>query len=197
MKIKKGIIYSRVSTINQDTNRQTNDLREYAKKQDIEVIRVFTDVTSGKVKAKDRTGAKDMFSFLAANQIDIVLVSEISRLGRNAFDVQKNINTIVNDLKINLFIEQQNLTAFDKKGKSLQVIGAAEKMNAATGVFADDNNMIITDFENDRVLIYNHAGIIQQIITVGIDKPTDVIIKDGILYIANYKGKNIIKMERQ
>jgi len=46
------------------------------------------------------------------------------------------------------------------------------------------------------VLAYNHKGELQQIISENIDKPTDLVIKDDILYIANYKGKNILKMKK-
>ena len=88
------------------------------------------------------------------------------------------------------------IQVFDKKGNHLKVIGEAEKMNAATGIYSTEKEIFITDFENNRVLTYNHDGELQQIITDGIDKPTDVLMEEGILYIANYKGKNIIKMKK-
>ena len=85
---------------------------------------------------------------------------------------------------------------FDKDGNSIQIIGESEKINAATGIFANEKEIFITDFENDRVLAYNQKGELQQIISENIDKPTDLVIKDDILYIANYKGKNILKMKK-
>jgi hypothetical protein len=83
---------------------------------------------------------------------------------------------------------------FDKSGKSVQIIGASEKLNAATGVFADEKQIFITDFENDRVLLYHHNGGLIQIIKEGINKPTDIILENNELYIANYKGKNLLKL---
>lgn len=88
------------------------------------------------------------------------------------------------------------IQVFDKNGKSQQVIGMEEKMNAATGVFADNDFLYITDFEKDRVLIYEHDGTLSQIIVDGINKPTDLMVKDKNLYIANYKGKNLLKFEK-
>ena len=85
---------------------------------------------------------------------------------------------------------------FDKSGNSIQIIGEAEKMNAATGIFATEEEVFVTDFENDRVLMYNAQGELQQVITEGIDKPTEILIEEGVLYISNYKGKNILKLER-
>jgi len=82
---------------------------------------------------------------------------------------------------------------FDKEGKSLQIIGEAEKMNAATGIFADEDFIYVTDFENDRVLVYQYDGSLFQIIEEGINKPTDLIVNNKTLYIANYKNKTLQK----
>lgn len=107
--MKKAIIYTRVSTVNQDTQRQINDLQEWATANKYEVVKVFQDVQSGKTAAKSRKGSKAMFDYLNDNKIDIVLCSEISRLGRSAIDVQKNINEIVFEKNISLYIRQQGL----------------------------------------------------------------------------------------
>ncbi len=84
---------------------------------------------------------------------------------------------------------------FDYKGTHLQTIGNAEKMNAATGIYVG-NEINVTDFENDRVLIYSLEGKLVQIIEENLDKPTDIFIKDNVLYIANYKGKNLMTYKR-
>jgi len=115
--MKKGIIYSRVSTDRQETDRQQNELLTYAKNNGIEVMQIFEDTTSGKTAAKNRTAAKAMFNFIEAEKVDIVLVSEISRLGRSAMDVQKNIDHIVYQLDKELFIYQQNMSSHTKAGK--------------------------------------------------------------------------------
>jgi len=81
---------------------------------------------------------------------------------------------------------------FDKKGQFIKVIGTEEKMNAATGLGVSETQLFVTDFENDRVLIYNLEGTLQQIIEEGLEKPTDVFIDKNLLYIANYKGKNLM-----
>ena len=115
--MKTGIIYSRVSTDRQETDRQQNELLTYAKNNGIEVVQIFEDTTSGKTAAKNRTAAKQMFAYIEAERVDIVLVSEISRLGRSAIDVQKNIDTIVFQLNKELYIFQQSLSSHTKAGK--------------------------------------------------------------------------------
>ncbi|MFN7115905.1 MAG: hypothetical protein ACK4TA_03850 [Saprospiraceae bacterium] len=80
---------------------------------------------------------------------------------------------------------------FDENGKVLKVIGEAEKMNAATGLFVADNHLVVTDFENNRVLTYTPEGELKHLIKEHLDKPVDVYIYKDKLYVANYKGKSI------
>lgn len=114
--MKEAIIYSRVSTNKQDTSRQINDLKEWASRNGYNVAETFTDQTSGKTAAKNRKGIKQMYEYIEGNKIDLVLTSEISRLGRSAIDVQNNIHSIVFDLGLNLYIHQQGMTARNKNG---------------------------------------------------------------------------------
>ena len=84
------------------------------------------------------------------------------------------------------------IQVFDKAGKATRLIGEADGMNAATGLYADDAEIWVTDFENDRVLRYDHDGKLLQTISEGLQKPTDILKVDNELYIANYKGNNLI-----
>jgi DNA invertase Pin-like site-specific DNA recombinase len=115
--MKNAVIYTRVSTEKQDTARQILDLEKWAKNNDYKIVATFQDVISGSTKASKRKGAKALFDYIKKNKVDIVLASEISRIGRSAIDVQKNIDTIVNKLKTNLFIHQQGMQAYDKDGR--------------------------------------------------------------------------------
>ena len=115
--MKPAIIYGRVSTAKQDYNRQLDDLKKYAAAMGYDIVKVFTDTASGTTKKDKRQGIREMLTYLDTHKISIVLCSEISRLGRSAFDVQQTINEIVNERKVNLYIDQQGLTAFTKDGK--------------------------------------------------------------------------------
>ena len=81
---------------------------------------------------------------------------------------------------------------FDYKGTHLQTIGKTEKMNAATGIYVSQSQVFVTDFEHDRILIYDLQGKLLQEISEGLDKPTDILIENESLFIANYKGKNLM-----
>lgn len=77
------------------------------------------------------------------------------------------------------------------KGEFLNYIGEDQKMNAATGLFVNEKHVMITDFEHDRVLIFSHQGKLQQIIEKGLNKPTDIIVHEGEMFVTNYAGQYI------
>ena len=81
---------------------------------------------------------------------------------------------------------------FNTAGEYQRLFGVNEEMNAATGLYIHDGEVFITDFENDRVLIYTTDGALVQILEEGLEKPADMIWYQDHLYIANYKGKNLM-----
>ncbi len=79
----------------------------------------------------------------------------------------------------------------DLEGNHLKTIGEDQGLNAATGIYTDGIDIYITDFENDRILIFNMEGKLVQMMDQGLNKPTDLMIDEGRLYVANYNGKYI------
>lgn len=79
----------------------------------------------------------------------------------------------------------------DKSGKHIKNIGRDQKMNAATGIYVDNEDIYITDFEHDRVLVFNHEGELTAEITQELEKPTDLIVYQEQLFIINYKSQSI------
>ncbi len=80
---------------------------------------------------------------------------------------------------------------FSTEGEHLRTIGDAENMTATTGVYANDTEIIAVDFENDRVITYDHEGALVDIMDEGFHGPTDIITKGGQLFVLNFKGKFI------
>ncbi len=103
----------------------------------------------------------------------------------------------VTDTKIFVADAYNNrVQVFDTTGEHLLTFGNNEKINAATGIYVSDDEVFVTDFENDRLVIYDHQGQLRQIIIENLDKPTDAIIKDGVLWVTNYRGKSISKFKK-
>jgi len=114
--MKKVVILARVSTQNQEFERQINELSEYAVSHDMEVKKVFSNKVSGAKKMEDRPEIQGMIEYVQANQVDKILVLEISRLGRTTFEALKIIQ-MLNEKKICLFVKNYNIETLDEKGK--------------------------------------------------------------------------------
>ena len=79
----------------------------------------------------------------------------------------------------------------------LKEIGKDQKMNAATGIFANANEIYVTDFENDRILAFDYEGNMLQEFIQGLEKPTDVYVENNQLLVINYKKKSIAKYTKK
>jgi DNA invertase Pin-like site-specific DNA recombinase len=110
----KVVIYSRVSTNSQDYKRQTEELLEYSKKFNYEVVGIFEEKISGGKKNEDRPELMRMIEFIKTNKIDKVLCWELSRIGRNTIEVLKTIQ-LLNENCISLFIKNHNIETLNDK----------------------------------------------------------------------------------
>ena len=112
-----AVIYARVSSVGdrQNTDRQISDLNEYAAYQKLQVLQVFEEHISGAKKNVERPVLLQAIDFCKANNVSILLVSELSRLGRNAFEVLVTVKDLI-DSGINLYMQKEQLTLLDKDG---------------------------------------------------------------------------------
>jgi DNA invertase Pin-like site-specific DNA recombinase len=108
----KVVILSRVSTQNQDNQRQINELTDYSKNRNWDVVKVFEEKISGITKNEERPILMDMITFIQKNNIDKVLCWELSRIGRKIVEVLETIE-LLNEKKISLFIKNYNLETLD------------------------------------------------------------------------------------
>lgn len=110
----KAIIYARVSSTNdrQSTDRQVADLKKYAEYSNLEVVKVYEEKISGAKRNIERPVLAEALEFCIVEHVDMLLVSELSRLGRNAFEVLETVKALV-DNKINLYIEKERFTLLD------------------------------------------------------------------------------------
>ena len=113
----KAVIYTRTSSLNerQNAERQLVDLRKYAQTNNIEIIKEYSEKISGATKNEKRIVLNECLNFAKENKIDIVLFSELSRLGRNIYEVQENIK-FLHDNKINAFFQKENIKVVDENG---------------------------------------------------------------------------------
>lgn len=114
--MKKAVILARVSTQQQEYERQISELTEFANKMNIQIAKVFSNKISGAKKNEDRPEIQELIAYVKSNQIDKVLVLEISRLGRNTLEALKVIE-LLNEEKICLYVKNYNIETIDNDGK--------------------------------------------------------------------------------
>ena len=108
--MKKVVLFCRVSSNNdrQNYERQINDLTQFAESTNYKVEAVFAEKVSGVKKNSERRELQNMIKYVDENQVDKVLVTELSRLGRDPLQILQTIE-ILNENRISLFIQTYNI----------------------------------------------------------------------------------------
>ena len=114
----RAIIYARVSSVTdrQNTDRQVCDLNNYAAANNMDVVQVFTEHVSGAAKNADRPVLMQAIEFARNNTIDIILLSEMSRLGRSVYELQSIVKELI-DSHINAFFLKEKIELLNADGK--------------------------------------------------------------------------------
>ncbi|MBQ2185794.1 MAG: recombinase family protein, partial [Bacteroidaceae bacterium] len=104
----KAVIYARVSSVGdrQNTDRQVSDLMDYVKYQRMEISKIFEEHISGAKKNTERPVLQQAIEYCKSEDVSILLVSELSRLGRNAFEVLATVKDLI-DNGINLYMQKE------------------------------------------------------------------------------------------
>ena len=114
--MEKVVLYCRVSTQVQDYERQVSDLTQFAKKHQWEIAETFTENISGAKKNNERKELASLLSYARVHYINRVLVTELSRLGRDTLQVLAAID-MLNKAKVSLYIMNYNIETLTPDGK--------------------------------------------------------------------------------
>lgn len=113
--MKQAIIYARVSTAAQNTDRQVLDLQAYAQGNGYDVQDIFTEQISGARRNDEREALTDAISYAEKNGCTI-LCSELSRLGRNIDEVLKSV-IFCKEHGINVYFQKEQFNIFNADGQ--------------------------------------------------------------------------------
>jgi DNA invertase Pin-like site-specific DNA recombinase len=89
---RRAAIYCRVSTVDQDCERQARDLREFAAQSGYEIVEVFQETASG--ANNNRPERAKVLALAQGRRIDAILVTELSRWGRSTVDLIDTLRTL-------------------------------------------------------------------------------------------------------
>lgn len=109
-------LFIRVSTQQQDYDRQILELTQYCKDRGLTITKTIATKISGTKKYDERPDVQELFQAAKAKLFDKVVVSEISRIGRNARDIRNTINYL-HDRRISIvFKNLGGLESLDDTG---------------------------------------------------------------------------------
>jgi putative DNA-invertase from lambdoid prophage Rac len=90
--VQQVALYARVSTADQSCERQVAELSAYAERSNFEIVVVVKETASG--AKDDRAERNKVMNLARKRQIDMVLVSELSRWGRSTSDLRSTIQEL-------------------------------------------------------------------------------------------------------
>ena len=131
-----SVIYARVSSTGerQSTSRQVADLTQYATTKGMAVTEIFEEHISGAVKNEERPVLCECLDYCIANGIDTLLISELSRLGRNVDEVLANVKRCKEN-NLNIYFQKENISIFQADGSKnpflnifISVLGTCAEM---------------------------------------------------------------------
>ena len=141
--MNNAVIYARVSSTGdrQSTERQVMDLSEYATKNGLTIQQVYEEHISGAKRNVERPVLNECLDYCRGNDTDILLVSELSRLGRNVDEVLSSIRWCKEN-HLNVYLQKENIYIYDREGREnpyltimIAVLGTAAQLERENIVF--------------------------------------------------------------
>ena len=104
-----AVIYARVSSIGerQSNERQIEDLKILGKQKNYTIVKIYEEKISGAKKNVERPILTECLEYCFSKNIRILLISELSRLGRNVDEV----------LKMSCYARSEGLMSISKKSQ--------------------------------------------------------------------------------
>lgn len=198
----KTAIYCRISTSMQSTDRQKEDLLKVAErfKYEIDADHIYIDIITGFSIGEERPNYSALLNEVEKGNIDTILFSELTRLGRNSTELLAEVQRL-QDKGIDLYFEKQDLwVKHDKKDLGSRILlavlaittayeielfaersmsGKIEKINKGGGIGGDNNAYGYMNDENKMMVIReDEADIIRRIFNMYADGKSTIEICD-------------------
>ena len=202
IKGNKTAIYCRISTQMQSTDRQKEDLLKVAEHlhYDVDAEHIYIDIISGFSIGEDRPNYSALLEEVNKGNIDTILFSELTRLGRNSTELLSEVQRL-QDKGIDLYFEKQDLwVTHDKKDLGSRILlavlaittsyeielfaersisGKIEKVNKGGGIGGDNNAYgYMNDEEKKMVVREDEAKVVRRIFNMYADGKSTIDICD-------------------
>jgi DNA invertase Pin-like site-specific DNA recombinase len=112
----KVCLFIRVSTQQQDYDRQISDLTAYCEQRGYAISKTIATKITGTKTLADRQDLQDLLAAANKNEFEKVIVTEISRIGRNARDIRNTIDQLHKKKISVVFKNLGGLESLDENG---------------------------------------------------------------------------------
>lgn len=153
---KKCYIYTLVSTAAQtegySLEAQTERLRKYADYKEMEVVREYCDAGKSGMSIKGRLAFMEMMDDISCekDEISCVLVFKLSRFGRNAADILKSVQLLM-DFDVDLVYVEDAIDSSTQGGRlTLAILSAVAEMEHENILHSDE---VEQDFKSQNEFI--------------------------------------------
>ena len=141
------ILYTRISTFEQKSDRQTQNAKEYNF--------LIEDKCSGATPFFEREGGKRIEKMVTKGQVTSLYVHQIDRLGRNLLDILNTISYF-NKKGICIHFIQQGLRTLNEDGTENQI---SKMIISILGVVAEMERNLIKERQKEGIAIAKANGI--------------------------------------
>jgi len=108
----RALGYVRVSLPEEDPRNQEVAIEEFARRNGLELLKIFRDVgVSGSKKAFEREGFRQLYGVARALDIKTIIVFDLTRLGRDLFDLIETYRALLEKGFTVLFVKHPELNA--------------------------------------------------------------------------------------
>jgi len=108
----KAFGYARVSVVEERIENQVQAIEEFCRANGIELLKIFTDIgVSGSKPAFERDGFKQLLEAARLLDIRTIVVYDLTRLGRDLFDLIETYRKLLEDGYTVLFVKHPELNA--------------------------------------------------------------------------------------
>lgn len=134
-------IFARVSSDEQDFNRQILDLKKIAVANKFEVVSIISEKVSGAKSNDERIGIQQLLNEARQGKFQKVLCAEVSRLGRSTIQTLKLVEEL-HQLGISIYLQDLKAETLDEKG---EISFQTEMMLHMLSLFAKNERRNLTD----------------------------------------------------
>ncbi|RNI27356.1 recombinase family protein [Rufibacter immobilis] len=113
--MRKAALLVRVSTQDQQHDRQLTELSEYAESMGLKVVETIVETVSGAKRNEERQAILRLIKLAQTGKINKVLVHEVTRLGRNTSQVLATLEEL-HKHKVSVVVKSYNIETLNPDG---------------------------------------------------------------------------------